>query len=130
MNIGKAAHKAGLSVKTVRYYANIGIVSPLRNKQTAYRNYTEDDVAKLHFIGKARRLNFSIEECRELLSLYEDKNRTSQEVKNLTLAKIAEIDKKLTELASLKDQLQHLATGCKGNDRPDCPILDALSTTP
>ena len=130
MNIGKAAQKAGLSVKTVRYYANIGIVSPLRNKQTAYRNYTEDDVAKLHFIGKARRFNFSIEECRELLSLYEDKNRTSQEVKNLTLAKIAEIDKKLTELASLKDQLQHLATGCKGNDRPDCPILDALSTTP
>ena len=130
MNIGKAAQKAGLSVKTVRYYANIGMVSPQRNTQTSYRDYADDDVAKLHFIGKARRFNFSIEECKELLSLYEDKNRTSQEVKTLTLAKIAEIDSKLTELTSLKDQLQLLAMGCKGNDRPDCPILDALSIKP
>ncbi len=127
MNIGKAASQASLSVKTVRYYANIGMVVPYQDPQTGYREYNDDDVAKLQFIGKARRFNFSIEECRELLSLYQDKNRPSKEVKALTLEKIAEIEKKLLELEGLRDQLHHLATHCQGDDRPYCPILEALS---
>ena len=130
MNIGKAASKAGLSVKTVRYYANIGMVAAYQDPQTGYREYSDDDVAKLQFIGKARRFNFSIEECRELLSLYQDKNRPSKEVKALTLEKIAEIEEKLAELQGLRDQLHHLATHCQGDDRPDCPILEALSASP
>ena len=84
-------------------------------------------MAKLNFIGKARRFNFSIEECRELLSLYQDKNRPSKEVKKLTLAKIASIDKKLKEFHSLRDELSHLVSCCNGDDRPSCPILDELS---
>ena len=127
MNIGKAAQKAGLSVKTVRYYANIGMVSPQRNTQTSYRDYADDDVAKLHFIGKARRFNFSIEECQELLSLYEDKNRTSKEVKKITLEKISQIDSKLRDLNGLKKELSFLANNCQGDDRPNCPILEELS---
>ncbi|MEK9574066.1 MAG: MerR family transcriptional regulator, partial [Alphaproteobacteria bacterium] len=95
MNIGIAAARAGLTVKTVRYYANIGMVVPYQNPQTGYRDYRPEDIAKLQFIGKARRFNFSIEECRELLSLYQDKNRPSKEVKELTLEKIAEIEEKL-----------------------------------
>ncbi len=130
MNIGKAASKAGLSIKTVRYYANISMVTPYQDPQTGYREYNDNDVAKLQFIGKARRFNFSIDECRELLSLYQNKNRPSKEVKALTLEKIAEIEKKLGELQGLRDQLHHLATHCQGNDRPDCPILEALATSP
>ena len=90
-------------------------------------SYSSDDVAKLQFIRKARQFNFSIDECRELLSLYQDKNRSSKEVKRLTTEKILEIDTKLEELNSLKNQLKHLVSNCQGNDRPDCPILDALS---
>ncbi len=109
LNIGKAAKLSNLTVKTVRYYADIGLVSPLQ------------------FISKARKFNFSIQECEELLSLYSNKNRSSKEVKALTLEKISEIDVKLLELKDLKNQLSFLANNCKGNDRPDCPILDALS---
>ena len=127
MNISQAAKLSGLSVKTVRYYADIKIVEPARNIPSGYRSYTNDDVAKLNFIGKARRFNFSIEECRELLSLYQDKNRTSKEVKKLTLAKIASIDEKLQEFHSLRDELSHLVSCCNGDDRPSCPILDELS---
>ena len=127
MNISEAAKLSGLSVKTVRYYADIKMVEPARNIQSGYRNYTNDDVAKLNFIGKARRFNFSIEECRELLSLYQDKNRSSKEVKKLTLAKIAHIDEKLQEFHSLRDELSHLVNCCNGDDRPSCPILDELS---
>ena len=127
MNISQAAKLSGLSVKTVRYYADIKMVEPARNIQSSYRIYTNDDVAKLNFIGKARRFNFSIEECRELLSLYQDKNRSSKEVKKLTLAKIASIDEKLKEFHSLRDELSHLVSCCNGDDRPSCPILDELS---
>ncbi len=127
MNIGKAAKLSNLTVKTVRYYADIGLVSPVKNSSTGYRDFSEDDVARLQFVSKARKFNFSIQECEELLSLYSDKNRSSREVKALTLEKISEIDVKLLELKDLKKQLSFLADNCKGNDRPDCPILDALS---
>lgn len=127
LNIGKAAKLSNLTVKTVRYYADIGLVSPVKNNNTGYRDFSEDDVARLQFVSKARKFNFSIQECEELLSLYSDKNRSSREVKALTLEKISEINVKLLELKNLKKQLSFLADNCKGNDRPDCPILDALS---
>jgi MerR family copper efflux transcriptional regulator len=127
LNIGKAAKLSNLTVKTVRYYADIGLVRPVKNNNTGYRDFSEDDVARLQFVSKARNFNFSIQECEELLSLYSDKNRSSREVKALTLEKISEINVKLLELKDLKKQLSFLADNCKGNDRPDCQILDALS---
>ena len=127
MNIGKAAKLSGLTVKTVRYYANINLVKPYQDINTAYRDYSDEDIAKLQFIGKARQFNFNIEDCRVLMSLYEDKNRSSKEVKELTLEKISEIDKKLSELKNLRDQLSYLVKNCHGDNKPDCPILDALA---
>ena len=127
LNIGKAAKLLNLTVKTVRYYADIGLVSPVKNSKTGYRDFSEDDVARLQFVSKARKFNFTIQECEELLSLYSDKDRSSREVKSLTLEKISEIDAKLFELKELRQQLSFLANNCQGNDRPDCPILDALS---
>jgi MerR family copper efflux transcriptional regulator len=127
MNIGKAAKLSDLTIKAVRYYANIGLVKPQQNIMTGYRDYTDEDVAKLKFIGKARKFGFSINECKELLSLYEDKNRTSKEVKKITLEKISEIDDKLKDLNDLRKELSFLASNCHGDDRPNCPILDELS---
>ena len=127
MNIGKASKLSDLTVKATRYYANIDLVKPKQDSQTGYRNYTEEDVLKLKFIGKARSFNFSIEECRDLLSLYENENRPSKEVKKITLEKISEIDQKLNDLKTLRKELNYLANNCHGDDRPDCPILNALS---
>ena len=127
MNIGKASKLSELTVKTVRYYANIDLVKPNQSSLTGYREYSEEDVLKLKFIGKARKFNFSINECRELLSLYENQNRPSKEVKKITLEKVSEIDKKLNELKNLRDELNYLADNCNGDDRPNCPILEAFS---
>ena len=127
MNIGKAASLSGLTVKTVRYYSDIGIIKPVIDTNTGYRDFSEPDLAKLQFVAKARKFDFSLDDCRELLALYENKDRSSKEVKALTLEKVAEIDIKLKELKTLRDQLSTLASACQGNDRPDCPILDALS---
>jgi Cu(I)-responsive transcriptional regulator len=127
MNIGKASELAGLTVKTVRYYTDISIINPQKDPNTGYRKFSTADVAKLQFIGKARDFGFNVLECRELLALYEDTTRPSKEVKALTLMKIAQIDQKLEELGNLRNQLSNLASSCQGNDRPDCPILNALS---
>ena len=127
MNIGKAAKLSDLTVKTVRYYANIGLIKPTQNSLTGYREYNEEEVTKLKFIGKARKFDFSINECKELLSLYENKDRTSKEVKKITLEKVSQIDEKLKDLYNLRNQLNFLANNCHGDNRPDCPILDELA---
>ena len=127
MNIGKAAKLSNLTVKAVRYYANIGLVKPQQSLTTGYRNFTDEEVIKLKFIGKARKFDFSIDECKELLSLYENKSRPSKDVKKLTLEKISQIDDKVKQLQNLKDELKYLADNCNGDHRPNCPILDAMS---
>ena len=127
MNIGKASKLSELTVKTLRYYDTIGLVKPHQNIFSGYREYNDEDILKLKFIGKARKFNFSIDECRELLSLYENKSRSSKDVKKITLEKISQIDEKLNQLKELKDELTYLANNCNGDERPNCPILDALS---
>lgn len=126
MNIGQASDLSGLPVKTIRYYEDIGLVRPARS-ENGYREFLESDLQRLKFLQRARSLGFSIEECRELLSLYEDRNRASADVKGITQAKIREIDRKIEELKSLKRVLSDLVGACHGDDRPDCPIIDDLS---
>ena len=127
MNIGKTSKLSNLSVKTVRYYSNIGLVKAYQNEKTGYREYSNKDILSLKFIGKARKFNFSIPECKELLFLYENKMRPSKEVKKITLEKISEIDIMLQELQDLRNDLNFLANSCQGDDRSNCPILDELS---
>ena len=126
MNISTAAKTAGLPVKTVRYYADIGLVSAPSRSETGYRTYDGGAVRKLVFVRRAREFGFSIEECRELLSLYEDRNRSSADVKRIATRRLEDIAEKQRELKSLHDELAHLVDACKGDDRPDCPIIDGL----
>ncbi len=126
MNIQNAARRAGLPVKTVRYYDEIGLVTPPR-RANGYRDYSGTDVRKLGFLARARSLGFSLDECRQLLSLYEDESRASRDVKALAQERIGEIDRKIRELKALRASLAHLVEACHGDERPDCPILDGLA---
>ena len=126
MNIGAVAEKSGLPAKTIRYYEDIGLLKPDR-RENGYRDYSMEDVHRLRFPQRSRGLGFSVEECRQLLSLYDDKGRESAEVKAVAEAKLREIDRKLAELQGLRDLLRHLVDHCHGDHRPDCPILDGLS---
>jgi Cu(I)-responsive transcriptional regulator len=126
MNIGTASELSQLPVKTIRYYEEIGLVDPGRTGN-GYRDFSEADVERLKFLQRARSLGFSIEQCRELLSLYEDRNRASADVKAITRTKIQEIDRKIDELNSLKRVLTTLMEACHGDDRPECPIIDDLA---
>jgi len=129
MNIRQAAEGSGLPVKTVRYYDDIGLVSP-RRRANGYRDYAQEEVHKLRFLARARSLGFSLETCRQLLSLHEDTSRASRDVKALASAHIAQIDTKIAELQSLRASLARLVEACHGDERPDCPILDELAGQP
>lgn len=126
MNISAAAKASGLPVKTVRYYADIGLVPAPARSEAGYRTYDEAAVRKLVFMRRARAFDFSIEECRELLGLYQDEDRTSSEVKRIASKRLAQIEEKQKELQSLHDELAHLVKSCRGDHLPDCPIIDYL----
>jgi MerR family copper efflux transcriptional regulator len=127
VNIGEAAARAGVPAKTIRYYEEIGLVAPAPRTAGGYRAYDDDDVHVLRFVQRARSLGFSVNECRQLLDLYRDPHRMSGEVKALTVRRIAEIDRKMAELAAMRATLVRLAENCHGDDRPQCPILENLA---
>ena len=125
MNIGDASERSGLPPKTIRYYEDIGLLKPGRSGN-GYRDYSTADVHRLKFLQRSRSLGFSVEECRQLLSLYGDSHRESADVKSIAEVKLGEIDRKIAELIGLRDTLRHLVDHCPGDTRPECPILDGL----
>jgi Cu(I)-responsive transcriptional regulator len=126
MNIGAAAKVSGLPAKTIRYYEDIGLVRPER-RDNNYRDYSETALHNLRFLKRARALGFSIDDCRQLLSLYADRRRASADVRRLAEAHIDEIDLKVAELKAMRKTLSHLVNACHGDHRPDCPILEDLA---
>ena len=126
MNIGSVSEKSGLPAKTIRYYEDIGLISPDR-RDNGYRDYSNEDVHRLRFLQRSRSLGFSVEECRQLLSLYGDTARESAEVKAIATAKLGEIERKIVELQGLRNMLRHLVANCHGDDRHECPIIEGLS---
>ena len=126
MNIKEVADRAGLPAKTIRYYEEIGLICPQR-AANGYRAFRESDLHKLAFLGRARSLGFTIEDCRALLALYEDKARASADVKALAEAHLTRIEAKIAELRAMHDTLAELVRACAGDERPDCPILIGLA---
>ena len=126
MNISAASKLVGLPVKTVRYYCEIGLVEASSRSDAGYRIYNDMAVRKLMFIRRSRSFGFTIEECRELLSLYQDQGRSSAQVKLIASKRLAEIKIKQLELQSLHKELAHLVKACRADHRPDCPIIDYL----
>lgn len=125
MNIGDVAARSGLPAKTIRYYEDIGLVKPLRDTN-GYRSFRMTELHKLAFLGRARALGFSIEDCRNLLQLYEDETRTSADVKCIAKQHLAQIEQKINDLAEMRKTLSQLVDACSGDHRPDCPILESL----
>ncbi|WP_225771714.1 Cu(I)-responsive transcriptional regulator [Inquilinus sp. Marseille-Q2685] len=129
MNIGEAARRSGLPAKTIRYYEEIGLVRPDR-RDNNYRDYGAHTLEVLRFLRRSREFGFSIEQCRALLSLYEDPTRCSSQVKALASARMVEIDEKIRELEALRESLGRLVRRCPDDADPGCPIIDELAGAP
>lgn len=128
MNIGEAAAASGVSAKMIRHYESINLIKPSHRSDAGYRKYGDKDLHVLRFIKRARKLGFSLEQIRDLLSLWQDSERASADVKAIAQAHVADLNKRILELTEMRDTLNHLAEACVGDHRPDCPILHGLSS--
>ncbi|MDR3521292.1 MAG: Cu(I)-responsive transcriptional regulator [Acidocella sp.] len=126
VTIRDASMTTGVSAKMIRHYESIGLISAPARTENRYRHYSQRDIHELGFIRKARDLGFPIEDIRHLLALWRDRSRSSAEVKAIALRHIADLDEKAAALQAMSATLKHLASNCHGDNRPDCPIIDAL----
>lgn len=127
--IGQAAQSSGVTAKMIRHYESKGLLPPVSRTESGYRCYSDDDVHTLRFIRRCRDLGFSLPQVGELLALWHDRNRASSEVRRLALGHVATLKTKISELSDMVRTLEHLASSCHGDERPDCPILEDLATS-
>ena len=127
VNIGQAAAESGVTAKMIRYYESIGLIAPASRSDSGYRKYSGKEVQTLRFIKRSRDLGFPLERIKTLIGLWQDTSRKSSDVKKLAREHIAGLDDHIAKLVSIRDQLEHLADCCHGDNRPDCPILTDLA---
>ena len=127
MKIGELATKAGVTNRAIRYYEELKLIKSDRLANN-YREYTKDALDKVRFISRAKKLGFSIDECSSLISLFNNETRKSYEVRQLAFSKNNKLKKQIKELKDLQKSLEWLIKKCPGNDKPNCPILDELSS--
>lgn len=126
MNIGEAARLSGVTAKMIRHYEGIGLVASGARTDAGYRLYSEKDLHELRFIKRARTMGFSLEQIQDLLSLWRDRSRASKDVKQMASAHVESLNERIRELTEMRDTLLTLAEACRGDHRPDCPILEGL----
>lgn len=126
-SIGEAARASGVSAKMIRYYETIGMVRPVTRSAANYRSYDANAIQTLRFIGRSRALGFSMDMIGRLLTLWQNKDRSSSDVKALALQHVAELDERIAALQAMKAAIEHVAEQCHGDHRPDCPILVELT---
>jgi len=127
MNIGQAAQESGVSAKMIRYYESIRLIAKAARSDAGYRHYGPAEIHTLRFVRRARDLGFPIEAVGRLLALWQDRDRSSADVKQIARTQIALLRRKVSEMEAMAVALEHLADHCHGDNRPHCPILDDLA---
>ncbi len=127
MNISAASELSGLSAKTIRYYEKIDLITPVKRAANGYRDYSADDLDELKFVHRARQTGFSIDECRDLLSLYKNPSRHSKDVKTLVMEKADQVAEQIETLKQMHAHLIEMAEACRSDEQPECAIINELS---
>ncbi|MFP5340648.1 MAG: Cu(I)-responsive transcriptional regulator [Gammaproteobacteria bacterium] len=125
-NIGEAAIRSGVSAKMVRHYESLGLLPTVDRTESGYRQYTEKEVHALRFIKRSRDLGFSMAEITELLKLWQNRRRSSAEVRRIASRHVTELKQRMAKMEEMRRTLEHLIQCCQGDHRPDCPILEEL----
>ena len=126
MNIGAVSKLTGLNTKTIRYYEQIELIAPATRSDNGYRQYSNKELEQLRFVQRARKTGFNIEDCRQLLALFNNSGRQSHQVKSLVLEKAEQVATQISELKLMHQCLLDLAEQCQSDDDPHCAILDHL----
>lgn len=127
MNISEAARRSGLSAKTIRYYEDIELIPAASRGANGYRQYDRGAVEELHFLARARQVGFDLRECRQLVELLRDRSRKSRHARELVLHKSRQLQSRIDQLKAMQAELRNLAGRCRGDEGPDCGIIEDLS---
>lgn len=127
MNISDVAKKTGLTSKAIRFYEEKGVVTPPLRSENGYRSYSVRHLDELNLLRQARQVGFTLDECRELVALFNNPARHSADVKARTLQKADEIAAHIEELHAMRARLLALAEACPGDDSAECPIINNLA---
>lgn len=126
MRISEAAIASNCHLETVRYYERIGLLAAPPRNASGYRNYRDEDIARLQFISRGRDLGFSIEEIRSLLRLSEEVALSCAEVDKIARRHLNAVRSKIRDLQRMAKELEHTIEQCQGDNCGNCTILDAL----
>ncbi|HAN76077.1 MAG TPA: heavy metal-responsive transcriptional regulator [Planktothrix sp. UBA8407] len=117
LKIGDVAQRSCLSVKTVRYYEEIGLLAPtVERSESGYRLFDPSVINRLAFVRRAQSLGLSLNEIRDILKISDQGELPCQEVKQHLASKVEEINQQITALEILKSELQQLLNHWQ--DRP------------
>ncbi len=129
LTIGKAAAKAGVGVETIRFYERRGLIEqPPKPEDSGFRVYSAETVQRIWFIRQAQKLGFSLHEIQDLLSLRTDPAADSGDVRERATTKLAQVNRKITELERMRAALKTLIAACPGGGAlRTCSIMEALA---
>jgi len=122
------ARRSGCNIETIRYYEKTGMMPDPPRTASGYRLYNDSHVARLRFILRARELGFSIEDIRGLLGLVDGSTQTCAQVKARTERHLADVRIRIADLQRIERVLDQTAKRCSGDEVPNCPVLEALTS--
>ena len=130
MKIGELASQAGVSVDTIRFYEQQGLLDSAPRTRSRYRDFPVEALQRLRFIRRARELGFRLEEIGELLALAAAQEAGAKDVRELTAAKLQDVQRRIVELNRIAESLTDLLCLCQGDKvtRAHCPILQAFTS--
>ena len=126
LSISQAATITGLSIKSIRHYEQIGLISAPPRSENEYRYYPDALLKQLHFIKSTKDAGFTLKESRALLELAESDERCNAEVEKITLKKIAEIEKRIEQQQNILTLLKSVTERCHSSSETDCPLIKAF----
>ena len=126
MKIGELSRATGTNIETIRYYERIGLLPDPHRTASNYRSYGEPHRARLSFVRHSRELGFTIEEIRSLLDLSDHPDRECAEADRIATRHLGQVEDKIAQLSTLRDELTRIIGRCRGGLAGDCRVIEAL----
>lgn len=125
--IGNLAKATGTKVETVRFYEKMGLLPQPARTQSNYRIYETVHLERLSFIRRARELGFPLDQVRELLGLADQTDRSCAEVDGIARQHLDEVERKIADLAAMRDELAEVLNRCQHGTIAQCRIIETLA---
>ncbi|WP_397505807.1 helix-turn-helix domain-containing protein [Qipengyuania sp. R86523] len=126
MRIGELAKATGTKAETIRYYEREGILPVADRTDSNYRDYSQNHLAALTFVRRARGLGFSMAQVRELLALSDHDEKPCEDVDQLVRQQLSDVDSKIADLTTLREELAQLSRSCQSDRIGECRIVESL----